>query len=194
MTLRCLLHTGVLLGVVLTITLAPTSRAQPAPAVDTFDLVLVGDSLSASDHGVSLKTNPTVGETWERLTEVRCEERSRLLVFPAQSTDRYLGQDIRENYLALKVSAEVGGGTLRAAYAVPTVDDLDVEACAHLSQLTTTEPLTVRQHSLAVYERPRPAQLRPEETFIDHIEAPIRHRKPGVMEVEWLEILFGAAN
>ncbi len=162
--------------------------------MDTFDLVLVGDSLSASSHRVALKTNPTVGETWEPLTEVRCEETARLLVFPAQSTDRYLGQDIRENYLALKVSAEVEGGTLRAAYAVPSTDEFGTKACARLTRLAETQPLTVRRHSLAVYERPRPARLRPERSFIDHVEAPIRHRKPGVMEVEWLEILFGQAN
>jgi len=194
MTLRWPLRIAVLFGGVLTFVLIPTSRAQPAPSVDTFDLVLVGDSLSASNHSVALKTNPTVGANWERLTEVRCATTGRLLVFPAQSTDRYLGQDIRENYLALKVSAEAGGGRLRAAYAVPAADEFDADTCAYLSRLAQREPLTIRQHSLAVYERPRPAQLHSEKAFIDHIEAPIRHRKPGVMEVEWLEILFGAAN
>lgn len=164
--------------------------AQPAASVDTFDLVLVGDLLSASTHRVALKTNPTAGETWEGLNEVRCEETARLLVFPAQSTDRYLGQDIRENYMALKVTAEASGGTLRAAYAVPSTDELGAKACARLVRLAETKPLTLRRHSLAVYERPRPVRLQPERSFIDHIEAPIRQRKPGVMEVEWLQILF----
>ena len=60
----------------------------------------------------------------------------------------------------------------------------------NLARLVATEPAVVRRHSLAVYERPRPARLRPGTPFIDHVEAPVRHRKPGVTEVEWLELLF----
>ena len=26
---------------------------------------------------------------------------------------------------------------------------------------------------------------------LDHVEAPVRRRKPGVVEAEWLNILFG---
>lgn len=48
----------------------------------------------------------------------------------------------------------------------------------------------VRRHSVALHVRPRPVQLSADTPFIEHLEAPIRHRKPGVMEVEWLEILF----
>ena len=191
MNLRYRCRTAVLTGAVLALFLVPPSQAQPAPAVDTFDLVLVGDSLSASTHRVALKTNPTAGAAWTTIGEARCSETERLLVFPAQPTVRYLGQDIRENHLALRVTAETGGGTLRAAYAVPSTNDLDATACAQLARLVETQPMSVRRHSLAAYERPRPAQLRPATPFIDHVEAPIRHRKPGVMEVEWLEILFG---
>lgn len=185
------LHGIVLLGAVLALVLGPTVHAQPVSSVDTFDLVLVGDSLSVSAHRVALKSNPTKGATWTTLKEARCEETERLLVLPAQPTDRYLGQDIRENYLALRVTAETDGSTLRAAYAVPSTNDLDAAACAQLARLAETQPMTVRRHSLAAYERPRPAQLRPGAPFVDHVEAPIRHRKPGVMEIEWLQILFG---
>jgi len=167
-----------------------SALAQPAPPVDAFDLVLVGDSLSAAAHRVALRTNPTAGEAWEELEEARCDDTARLLVFPAQSTDRYLGQDIRENYLAVRVTAEAGGGTLRAVYAVPSTDTLGATACPRLARLVEARPLTVRRYSLAVYERPRPTRLRPGRPFIDHVEAPIRHRRPGVMEVEWLNILF----
>lgn len=191
MSLRLQLCGVVLLGAGLALALSPTVQAQPVPPVDTFDLVLVGDSLSASAHRVFLKPNPTVGASWTTLDEARCEETERLLILPAQPTDRYLGQDIRENYLALKVTAETKGGTLRAAYAVPSTNDLNAATCARLARLAETKPMIVRRHSLAAYERPRPARLRPGTPFIDHIEAPIQHRKPGVMEVEWLQILFG---
>lgn len=191
MNLRLRLASVALLGAVFALVLGPTVHAQPVSSVDTFDLILVGDSLSVSAHRVALKSNPTKGATWTTLDDVQCDETERLLVLPGQPTDRYLGQDIRENYLALRVTAETDGGILRAAYAVPSTNDLDAAACARLARLAETRPMTVRHHSLAVYERPRPARLRPGAPFIDHVEAPIRHRKPGVMEVAWLQVLFG---
>ncbi len=185
---------AVLTWAVLALAFAPTIQAQSNAPVDAFDLILVGDSLTASAHRVALKTNPSAGATWTTLDEVRCNETERVLVLPAQPTDRYLGQDIRENHLALTVTAKTGGGALRAVYAVPSTDELDAAACARLARLVETQPMTVRRHSLAVYERPRPAPLSPKTPFTDHVEAPVRHRKPGVMEVEWLEILFRQSN
>lgn len=98
--------------------------------------------------------------------------------------------DIRENYVALKVVSEAKGGALRSAYAVPSADKFDSNDCDEIARLIETRPMVVRRHSLAAYERPRSVPLHPDTPFIDHIEAPVRPRKPGVMEVEWLEILF----
>lgn len=180
---------SILLCTGLFLLLGPTAHAQPATPVDTFDLVLMGDSLSSA-HRVDLKTNPTAGGTWTKRTEVRCTETKGVMVVPTQPVDRFLGQDIRENYLALRIRAQTTGGSLRAAYALPSIEHMDDRTCSRLARLIQTKPMVVRRHSLAVYERPRPAPLRPGTPFIDHIEAPVRHRKPGVMEVEWLEILF----
>ena len=170
--------------------LAPTAVAQsPAPA-DSFDLVLVGDALSPAAHQVSLKTNPTAGSRWTALDDAQCTGTGRLMVLPTLSTERYVGQDLRENYIALKIATDAEGGRLRAAYAVPAADRMDADTCTRLARLVGEQPMTVRRHSIAVYERPRPVRLRPGTPFIEHVEAPVRHRKPGVTEVEWLEILF----
>ncbi len=172
--------------------LAPgsTVEAQPGPPTESFDLVLMGDSLRPDAHTVELRSNPTAGELWIALETPQCADTERVLVFPNQSVQRYLGQDIRENYIALKVVAESKGGALRSAYALPSTGEFDSNDCAEIAHLIETQPMVVRRHSLAAHERPRSVLLRPDTPFIDHIEAPVRHRKPGVMEVEWLEILF----
>ena len=169
--------------------------AQPGPAVKTFDLVLVGDHLRAEAHRVALKTNPTTGASWTVLEETRCPRTNQLLVLSDLSATRYLGQDIRENHLTLRIttpsSTEDARGALRAVYAVPSTEPIDTAACAQLARLARTTPQALRRHSLAIYERPRPASLRAGTPFLDHVEASVRHRKPGVVEVEWLNVLFG---
>lgn len=174
--------------------LGPVVSAQPAASVDSFDLVIVGDSLEGADARVSLKTNPAEGHQWTALATEKCTGEDHLRVYPTLSVRQYVGQDIRENYLAMKVVVDGPGGRLRAAYAVPSVDSLTAAACQQLRSLAENAPMVVRRHSLAVYERPRPAPLRPDTPFIDHVEVPVRHRKPGVMEVEWLNILFRPTN
>jgi len=169
--------------------------AQPGPPGQTFDLVLVGDHLRPEAHRAALKTNPTAGATWTPLDDVTCTGAERLMVIPDLSVARYLGQDIRENHLTLRIttrsSTSGDRGVLRAVYAVPSAGSLDPSACTQIARLARTAPQNIRRHSLAAYERPRPAPLRPGTPFLDHVEAPVRHRKPGVMEVEWLNILFG---
>ena len=170
--------------------LAPVA-AQSNTSVDQFDLILVGDQLSPAVHQVELRTNPTQGGSWTSPGETRCAEVGGVLVIPDRASARYYGQDRRENHLSLRITTtgNVSQGRLRAAYAVPH-DDWTNANCTQLARLVRSDPQTVRRYSLATYERPRPARLTSEEPFIDHIEAPIRHRRPGVMEVEWLNILF----
>lgn len=168
--------------------------AQPGPPAETFDLVLVGDHLRAEAHRVALKTNPAAGATWTPLGDAQCTHTDRLLVLSDLAVERYLGQDIRENHLTLRITTHSGGpprGALRAVYAVPSAESLDETACTRLARLVRTTPENIRRHSLALYERPRPVPLRSDRPFLDHVQAPVRHRKPGVMEVEWLIILIG---
>ncbi|MFB6274229.1 MAG: hypothetical protein ABEL51_15190 [Salinibacter sp.] len=170
--------------------LAGPSVAQPTPPVDSFDLVLVGQQLDAPAHQIALKSDRWVSVD-SRSTSGACPTQPRLHVVPEFATARFLGQDIRENYVALKITTTRDTiGTLRAAYALPTVAPLSGTACRRLASLIATDPATVRRHSVAGHVRPRPASLSPEAPLIEHLEAPVRHRKPGVMEVKWLEILF----
>jgi len=165
------------------------------PSVDRFDLVLAGDRLPPAAHAVALKTNPTQGASWTTVDAVACEETAHIQVVPSQSAAQFLGQDLRENYLALRLGAtDASDGVLRAAYALPAADRWSDARCARLSRLVRTAPQTVRRHSLAAYERPRPVRLRSDAPVITHIEAPVRHRKPGVMEVEWLNVLIDGTD
>ena len=181
--------------VLLSLTAGP-SAAQPTPPVDTFDLVLLGRQLDAPAHTIALKTNPWRSDQWTSIysegNPEACPTQPRLHVIPDLSSARYLGQDIRENYIALKITTtqDEPDDTLRAAYALPSTQPLSETACERLESLITTDPATVRRYSLASHVRPRPASLTADASLIEHLEAPIRHRKPGVMEVEWLEILF----
>lgn len=185
LSLAAVVLVGVWTGV-----LAPAA-AQSTASIDQLDLILVGDQLSPSTHQVGLKTNPTQGGSWTSLGEMRCVTVEGVLVVQDLSGPRYYGQDRRENHLSLRITttSNAAQGRLRAVYAVPH-DEWTNSACTQLARLVRSDPQTVRRHSLATYERPRPARLTSGEPFIDHIEAPIRHRRPGVMEVEWLNILF----
>lgn len=169
--------------------------AQPGPPVASFDLVLVGDHLHAETHRVALKTNPAEGAAWTSLPDARCPRTFGLMVLPNLSVARYLGQDVRENHLSIRITArsspDDAQGTLRAMYAVPSLDSISAAACARLARLVRTAPQKLQRYSLATYERPRPASLRTGTPFLNHIEAPVRHRRPGLAEVEWLNILFG---
>lgn len=168
---------------------APVPSAAPA---ERFDLVLVGDGLSPNAHTVALKTNPSRDATWTSLDGARCSSPTGVLVVPGLATARYYGQDLRENHLSIRITTTVdtAEGRLRAIYALPPANDWTDAACTRLARLTRTEPQVLRRHSLAAYERPRPADLRTDRPFIDHVEAPVRHRKPGEREVEWLNVLL----
>lgn len=190
-------HRRLLFCVAFLILLGPeSSAAQPTSPVEAFDLVLYGSGLDPSTEEIALKTNPWRSDAWTPVAPANdsapCAASAALHVVPGLSTSRYLGQDIRENNAALKIlaSPEESDGQLRAAYALPAADSFDAAACERLATLIETDPSTVREYSLAAHVRPRPAQLSADAPFIEHLEAPIRHRKPGVMEVEWLEILF----
>jgi len=83
------------------------------------------------------------------------------MVLPTLSTERYVGQDLWENDIALKITTDAAEGRLRAAYAVPAANRMGADACTRLARLVGEQPMTGCRHSLAVYERPRPVRLRP---------------------------------
>jgi hypothetical protein len=193
MTLR---RRFVLSGVLLAFLAPAPGAAQSARPVDHFDLVLVGRHLNAPTHQIALKTNPWRSNAWIPTPppekSFACRAHPQVHVVSGLSTARFLGQDIRENYVALKITTTStdAAGTLRAAYALPASDALGDATCDRLATLIATDPATVRRHSVASHVRPRPASLTVDTPLIEHLEAPVRYRKPGVMEVKWLKILF----
>ncbi|MBS3776606.1 MAG: hypothetical protein KGY70_15525, partial [Bacteroidales bacterium] len=54
----------------------------------------------------------------------------------------------------------------------------------------TGDPAAVKALSLASHVRPRPRSLAPGDCWTVHVEALVRHLRPGVQEVKWLDILF----
>jgi hypothetical protein len=95
--------------------------------VKHFDLILVGSDLDPTTHRVALKTNPKQGGAWPPVAPsaraVRCTAQPGLRVIPNLLGARFLGQDIRENYIALRITTTraAATGTLRAAYAASSV-------------------------------------------------------------------------
>jgi mannobiose 2-epimerase len=171
---------------------APTEKATRAPADSLFDLVLYGRGL-ASDRRVFLRTNPGFGEAWKQVgppASRRDPSGWGAVVVRGLSRERFLGQDFRENYLALKVAspARAGAARLAAVYAVPHDARNTTE---RLAEAIRERPGIVRRRSLASYVRPRAARLDGGGApFVEKIEAPVRYRRPGVAEVAWLEVLF----
>lgn len=158
-----------------------------------FDLVVVGEAVGGPAVQVALRTNPARGHTWTNLGRpARRSSDGTVAVWTDLSLPRYLGHDIRQNHMMLRI--ETGDNpspdaAMRAVYAVPHSAET-TDFVARLRALIRTDPLAVRQHSYAALVRPRPLALAPDMTVLTPIEAPVRHRKPGVLEVEWLELLY----
>jgi len=154
-----------------------------------FDLILFGRNLKASKSAVWLKTNPWLSDKWEKLENTHSQTTSRynLLTYQDLPVNRYLGQDIRENYLLIKIQTAKDGTSISAIYVLPHSNNFDVQK---IFALIKEDPIKLQQHSLANYVRPRPYLLKGSQAFIEHVEAPVRNLKPGVQEVKWLDILF----
>lgn len=179
-------------------------RAQPACSGGQegeryFDLVIFGSGLERNDPSLSLKTNlrsDTPGlweapETGEGMGRYRDRQGEVTLAFTRLPCDRYLGQDIRENYLALRL-ASGGESDLRAAYVLPHTGTAGDTLAEIVAGVIRSGPLRLERLSLAAFVSPRPKRLSPGDTLIEHLEMPVRGYPPGVREVEWLEILFGS--
>lgn len=167
------------------------SATQRDTLSGTFDLVVVGQFFDARASDIALRTNPSLGHEWTPLGPPSHRTNGgQILVWTDLSLRRYLGHDIRQNHLMLRMQAAPDReAELRAVYAVPHTREA-TDLAPRLRHLVRHHPQWVRRHSFASYVRPRPLALLPDTTFVTPVEAPVRHRKPGVLEVEWLELLY----
>lgn len=168
---------------------AQTSDQQPS----RFDLVIFGSNLDANSTRVWLKENPGINNNWQQLPSGNAASHSAgsfsILVFSGLSTEKFAGQDIRENYIALKVTSN-GDAELRAVYALPSSTYTPNALGKRLHSLIQSHPVELQKYSIASQLRPRPVALSQNSPFVEHIEMPVRHLKAGVQEVKWLDVIF----
>ncbi|MCF8334570.1 MAG: hypothetical protein K9I47_10525 [Bacteroidales bacterium] len=162
---------------------------------ETFHLVFYGKNLNTEDVKVQLKTNPIAGEAWTNILKdkkIWMSESRKLLVIENLSMENYFGQDIRENYIAVRLTskAEDSHPEISAMYALPPKVEINKSSHDWFIERLKTQPVKLREQVLASHVRPRPYTLPNGVPFTEHIEAPVRQFKPGVREVEWLELLF----
>lgn len=177
--------------------MAPWAPAAGQPSdmePQHFDLVLFGRNLTEGDLQVALKVTPGTRDEWTDIKSTSKKGRHTgrgytTLVLTDLPVRKYIGQDIRENYLALKIVTEKGA--LHAVYAVPSAGRPASEVARHLHPLIIGKPLRVQQYSYAWHIRPRPFVFTGSQPFIEHIEAPVRHLPAGVQEAKWLNMLIG---
>jgi len=170
--------------------LAQSSSQQPA----RFDLVIFGSDLSLQETEVWLKENPGTADNWHKLESglvaKTTNSKHTTLIYRGLETNKFAGQDIRENYISIKLRIDnQQNAQLRAAYALPHLENTD-EITNKIHQAIQSHPAKMKEHSMATLVFPRPHSLS-QKAVIEHIEMPVRHLKPGVQEVRWLDILFG---
>lgn len=180
-------------------------------ADERFDLWIYGRDFDHVEHSVYLRTNPGHGERWELVGHFnperdregyRPEARDSLIrsldgrrgavVFHGLRRDRFLGGDIRERHLTVRITTRDGtdGSELSAVYAMPHRPTRSYRTEEEVTRLIEGRPRSVRVNSLAHHVRPLPARLDHGEPWTEKIEAPVRGRKPGEREVEWLDLLW----
>ena len=192
---------------------AGKDRSREAKQID---LVVFGDSLGDRHLQFFLKSNPGFGEKWERAYAAGQPEVSadgRFVAIRGLSRERFFGQDIRKNHLALQLrygdtglddagddpKYDSAGGSescseneqvwIRAVYVVGSAKAPEWPWEKWLERIGR-DPSGVKERSLGSYVRPRPLHLEPGQRRTLHVRAPVRHLKPGVQEVKWLDILF----
>lgn|GEM_PF-916175 len=161
---------------------------------DHFDLVIYGKGLTAKDLQIELKANPGFGGQWEKAggeADVY-DYKDRLIAIQSFEVKRYLGQDVRENCIAVRLRFHgAEPPAVSAIYAVPASREEGVASLKALAKIVENRPGELKRLSLAAHVRPRPYVLESGSSWTEHVEAPVSQYKPGVREVEWLDILFG---
>lgn len=175
---------------------------RPADEAPRFDLVLHGRDLDPAGLAVWVRENPSAGEAWvqlEQAGQVSVGDAGwGVVVYPGLGALRYLGQDVREGHVAVRVQgllegAGAGAPAVTGFYVLLHRRDAEGAPRARadsLRRLLTDAPWQVETASAAAVVYPRPRPVEPGGAWVEHVEAPVRHRKPGELEVEWLEILF----
>ncbi|MFW6019807.1 MAG: hypothetical protein ACOCPM_04430 [Bacteroidales bacterium] len=161
---------------------------------ETFDLVIYGSNLNTDEIEILVKTNPQYGGQWDTISRNNSkinfftDNSQKLLKLSGLSMEKYFGQDIRENYIGIKVrSLEQEPLTkISAFYAFPA-GAFEKESLVEL--IENHDPVLLDK-CLAKIIRARPLKLDIVSYYTEHIEAPVRHKKPGIQEVKWLNILF----
>lgn len=184
--------------------------AQPEQSQEHFHLILFGDHLARENLQISLKTNPGYGEEWQKLGKQRdgASQDGRFLKYNDLSLEKYFGHDIRENYLPLRITWQGDGSEsgkasrgaakspekesikIRAVYVVAADGEASGWSWSQWKEKITRDPAAVKSSSMASHVRPSPQRMHPGRAWTIHVEAPVRHLKPGVQEVKWLDILF----
>ena len=156
-----------------------------------FDLAVFGQDLHASNVQVWLKENPGINNNWVKLDNEKAvtstDDSLTTIIYQGLSTDKFAGQDLRENYLAIKIKKK-GRQTaqIRAAYALPTIK----QRTDNLHKAIQSHPGKIKKHSIGSLVFPIPQRITNKKTFVEHIEMPVRHLKPGIQEVRWLDVIF----
>lgn len=190
----------VLLGLLSFLLITSIGNAQtPADQPSQFDLVIFGSNLDANATEVWLKENPGTENNWQKLDFGRtisdAENGLTSILISNLSAEKFAGQDIRENYIAIKISSSTSNldQEIRALYALPHAE-YSPEDRQKIHAAIQSNPEQVRKHSLANLVFPRAQSLSDNKDFTEHIEMPVRHLKPGVQEVKWLDIIFSEEN
>lgn len=169
------------------------SAQTPAELPAKFDLVIFGNNLDFTTE-VFLNENPGIEAKWHKLDSAHVisdeEDEFTSLLFSSLSTKKFAGQDIRENYIAVKISSVVDSiQHIQALYAFPHINYSSNKLQA-IHTAIHTEPKRMRKFSLGTLIFPRPQLISGQNGFTEHVEMPVRHLKPGVQEVKWLDIIF----
>ncbi len=161
---------------------------------ETFDLVIYGSNLNTNEIEILVKTNPQYGEQWDTISQNNgkinfyTDNSQKLLKISGLSMAKYFGQDIRENCIGIKVRSleQEPLSKITAFYALPS-GEFEKE---NLVELIESHDPALLDQCLARTIRAMPLKLDTVSYYTEHIEAPIRHKKPGKQEVKWLNILF----
>jgi len=178
-------------GLLFLLIISTSGFAQVPELPKQFDLAIFGQHLNASSVQVWLKENPGINDNWIKVgngqTVISSDDSFTTIVYSGLDTDKFAGQDLRENYVAIKIKTK-GQQTaqIRAAYALPTIE----QATDNLHKAIQYHPGKIKEHSMGSLVFPRPQRVTSKKTFLEHIEMPVRHLKPGVQEVRWLDIIF----
>lgn len=174
-----------------TIGAAQTPAEQPSE----FDLVIFGSNLDAKTTTVQLRENPGNENRWQKLESGETisdgENDFTSILISSLSTEQFAGQDIRENYIAIKIRTEASDDNqqIRAIYALPHAD-YSTQERQMLHAAIQSDPGQIKKYSLGNLLFPRAQSISDGKEFTEHIEMPVRHLKPGVQEVKWLDIIF----